>query len=134
MAGTNTYPSLRLKLLLAVAPFLIMILVNEGVRQSQTEHFEYFNVPVLNSKEALRDKCSWHCHDNTAYCKKYHVELAKKHFDWIDPVYFGIIKLLMSTGNYGLANLVFLVLLWPLLMYWLLLRAIRNRQLLKRMT
>lgn len=132
MSNIRTYPSIKWKFFLALIPFLIMVLVNEGVRLSQSERFEYFDVPVLNSTEVHQETCTWNCHNNTTYCKKHHVKFAKGHFGWIDPIYFGIIQLLMSTGSYGLANLVFLVVLWPLLMYWLFLRALRNRQLLKR--
>lgn len=48
----------------------------------------------------------------------------KPYFAFIDPVYFGMIQGLKATGNYAGANFIFLVILWPLIMYWLLVKVI----------
>jgi len=81
-----------------------MILVNETSTQ-----------PTKPSSE----KCSWKCHDDTAFCKTNHVKYAKSYFNQIDPIYFGIINSLKSTGDYRGANILFLVLLIPIIIYFL---------------
>lgn len=123
--------SWRLKIGIALAPWICMVVLNETVRWSNSERFEKLGISVLNNSEPNENACSWYCHYRTDYCKEHHTRWAKTHFNWIDPVYFGIIKLLGSTGNYGLANIVFLVVAWPLLMYILLLRVIANRKRIK---
>jgi hypothetical protein len=70
------------------------------------------------------EKCSWQCHEDTNHCKENHVKYAGEYFEFIDPIYFGIINSLKSTGDYGLANIIFLVILFPLFMYFLLIRSI----------
>ena len=100
-------------------------MINEFVRLNTIE--EGYNkqvVTAINSAKKQKEKCSWICHNNTNYCKENHVKLAKPYFDKIDPIYFGIINSLKSTGNYGLANIIFLVILLPLIMYVLLAKSI----------
>lgn len=116
---------------LAMAPFLVMFLVNETSRWQIDGTYQLMGINVINGDESNLSQCSWNCHNQTNYCKKHHVKYLKPHFHWVDPIYWGIVEALMSTGNYGLANIVFLVILWPFCMYWLLLRAIRNRKKLK---
>ncbi|MCP2042663.1 hypothetical protein [Pontibacter sp. HSC-36F09] len=43
----------------------------------------------------------------------------------VDPMYFGIITVLGMMRNYVLANIVFLVVLCPLLMSYLFIKSIR---------
>ena len=43
-------------------------------------------------------------------------------FMLVFPIYFGIISSLKSTGNYRLANIIFLVIGLPLIMYILLVK------------
>lgn len=121
----------RLCWILAMSPFVIVILVNETARFNQKQEYHFMGVSVINDEQALTNQCSWNCHNQTNYCKKHHVKYLKQHFSWVDPIYFGIINLLMSTGNYGLANLVFLVFLWPFIIYLLVLRVISNRKYIK---
>ena len=100
-------------------------MINEFVRLNTIE--EGYNkqvVTAINSAKKQKEKYSWICHNNTNYCKENHVKLAKPYFDKIDPIYFGIINSLKSTGNYGLANIIFLVILLPLIMYVLLAKSI----------
>lgn len=113
-----------------VLPFLMMVIVNELVRPSLKEKpYSSHGVTAMNSAKVDKGKCSWNCHNDTNYCKQNHVKLLKDYFEYTDPVYFGIIHLLKSTGNYGLANIVFLVILFPLIMYILLIKSIdMNRQ------
>ena len=116
-----------------ILPFLGMIMINELVRLKTSE--EGYNkqgkwglaiegVTAINTAKKLEEKCTWICHNNTNYCKENHVKLAKPYFDKIDPIYFGIIDSLRSTGNYGLANIIFLVIILPLIMYILLVKSI----------
>ena len=110
-------------LLLLLAPFLIMILINESIRPTIKEKpFKVKGVEAINSNIISKNKCSWNCYIDTDYCKKHHVKTLSNYFDYIDPIYFGIIKSLHSTGSYGLANVFFLVLLLPFLMFFLLIK------------
>ena len=108
----------------------MMVVMNELGRPTLTgKPYQAKGVKAMNSVEANLEECSWICHNNTGYCKKNHVKVLKDYFKYTDPVYFGIINLLKSTGNYGLANIVFLVILFPLIMYILLIKSVdMNRQ------
>ena len=114
---------IKRNLLLLIAPFLIMILINEMVRPTIKEKtYKIHGVEAMNSKVISQNKCSWNCYHNTTYCKNNHVKTLTKYFKYIDPFYFGIINSLHSTGNYGLANVFFLVLLLPFLMFYFLIK------------
>ena len=82
------------------------------------------NITAINTADKLKEKCTWICHNDTKYCKNNHVKLAKPYFNKIDPIYFGIINSLKSTGYYGLANIIFLVIILPLIIYILLVKSI----------
>ncbi|MFY9311037.1 MAG: hypothetical protein WAQ28_18485 [Bacteroidia bacterium] len=85
-------------------------------------------IMAINSDEANPLKCTWNCHNNIMHCLSNHrIKLLKPYLNIISPVYMGIIFLLKATGNYALANIVFLVVLWPLFMYFLLLKSIELR-------
>jgi hypothetical protein len=108
-----------------ILPFLTMVLVNEIVRFNTKEKgYTYKGITAINSVSRTPTKCTWYCHNNTSYCRDNHVKILKPYFRLVDPVYFGIIKLLKSSGNYGLANIVFLVILWPLIMFILLTKSL----------
>ena len=108
-----------------ILPFLGMIMINEFVRLNTNEEgYTKQGVTAINTAKKQKDKCTWICHHNTDYCKENHVKLAKPYFDKIDPIYFGIISSLKSTGNYRLANIIFLVIGLPLIMYVLLVKSI----------
>lgn len=106
--------------ILLLSPFLIMIGINEMIRPSIKEKaYVLRDITAINSAQLIKEKCSWICHNNTSYCKQHHVKLVQAYFDTTDPVYFGVIGMLKSTGDYALANIIFLVILCPLLMfYW----------------
>jgi hypothetical protein len=111
--------------LLLVAPFLMMVIVNELVRPTITEQpYSAYGFTAMNPLLESPEKCSWQCHDNTTYCKQHHVVYLDSWFQVVDPIYFGIIRALKSTGNYGAANLVVFVILLPLLMFWWLVRSL----------
>jgi hypothetical protein len=115
-----------LYLLLLLSPFLTMIAVNETTRKNIKEvGYKTQNIVAINSAIRTEHKCSWICHNDTDYCKNVHVKLAKPFFPIIDPIYFGIIHSLKYTGNYGLANIIFLVILLPLVMFILLVKSIQ---------
>lgn len=103
-----------------------MVLVNELTRPTLKEKpYQLKGVKAMNSSRANLDKCSWHCYiETTSYCKKHHVKFASSLFKFIDPLYFGMIKSLHSGGFYQLMNVVFLVFLMPLLMFYLLVKSI----------
>lgn len=87
-----------ISLKLILLPFSLMIIVNE-------------NVNSINQKT-----CSWECHNNTNLCKQNHTLFLKPYLNKIDIPYHFIIQSLANTGNYKQANIIFLVVLWPLFM------------------
>lgn len=105
-----------------------MIVVNEMVRPTILEKpYARRNAVGINSAKALKDKCSWSCHNNTSTCQQNHVKYLKPYFNQIDPVYFGIIGGLKGTGDYVIANIIFLVIFLPLLIYLLFIRVLNLR-------
>ena len=52
------------------------------------------------------------------------MKYLKNYFAYTDIIYFGIISLLANTGNYGLANIIFLVILLPLLMWFFIIKSL----------
>lgn len=109
-----------------------MFIVNEYTRSNSRGQIYYRkNLAVINPCFALKDKCTWHCHDQTQYCKTNHVSIFRPVIKYTDLVYFGIIKTLRSTGNYQMANIVFLVILWPLLMLVLFFKIFKINQKIK---
>ena len=109
-----------------ILPFLGMIMINELVRlKTNEEGYTIHGVTAINTKKKLKHKCTLICHyETTNYCKKNHVKLPKPYVDKIDKIYFKIISSLKSTGNYRLANIIFLVIILPLIMYILLVKSI----------
>ena len=111
-------------LLLLVLPFLCIVLINEVSRPTIKEKpfSDYSN--AMNSGQKLKNKCSWECHENTSYCKRYHVKLLSPYFSVTDSLYYGVIGVLKNKEDefsfYQIMNVVFLVLGIPLLI-WLLL-------------
>lgn len=79
---------------------------------------------TLNPASLDPEKCTWACHDDTGYCKTHHVKFDSSYFVFTDPLYFGMITLLKGFGNYGLANILILVLFIPLLIYFLLIKSL----------
>jgi len=97
-----------------------MILINETLRPTIKEKpHKIYKIFAINSAIQTTKKCTWNCHNNTPYCRANHLVFIQPYLDKIDPFYFGIVNGLHSTGNYVFANIIFLVILWPLLMYFL---------------
>jgi hypothetical protein len=112
-------------LILLLLPYLVIILINESVRPTIIEKpYQILGLTFINSNLRKPDKCTWVAHNDTNYCKKHHVKYLKNYLEKTDVVYFGIIKLLHSTGNYGAANIIFLVILFPLIMWYSLVKII----------
>lgn len=116
-------------ILFIISPFILMILVNEIARKTvKDEVYKRNGITAINSSTIFKNKCSWQCHNNTSYCINHHVKspafLVKK----IKPIYFGIIALLGATASYGLANILFLVVLWPCLIFLLIFKILDNRK------
>lgn len=117
------------KSMFILAPFLLLIVINESARQSneKSNHLHY-GIKTINSNAPNLTFCTWQCHYNTGYCIQHHTILLKPYVNSINPIYFEIIALLKSTGNYGFANILFLVVLWPLLLFLLVKKVLENRQ------
>jgi hypothetical protein len=120
----NFLKRIALYLLPLLIAFSTMIVVNEYSRSTIAESQRSSESLKMNSALATPDACTWKCFNDTTYCKEQHVKLTKNFFWLIDPFYFGIISALMMMGNYGAANILFLVLLWPLLLSYLLVKPV----------
>lgn len=112
-------------IVLLLFPYLIMVVINESYRPLITEKpYSVYGITAINSDIRSLHKCSWIAHSDTSYCKLHHVKFLKDHFQITDEMYFGVIGALRSTGNYGAANIVFLVILFPLIMWYSLVKII----------
>jgi hypothetical protein len=116
--------SIKRNVIVLLAPFILMVVVNELTRIQNKTHYKSKGLTLLNTTDPLKNKCSWNCHNNTSYCLKHHVKLTKPNLKYTNPIYFGAIGALRSTGNYGMANIVFLVILMPLWMFYFLVKSI----------
>ena len=116
--------------IILMAPFVLLIIVNEISRATIKERpYHKYGFSTINSSEKISYKCTWNCHNNTSFCKEYHVKLLKNSFSKTDQLYYGEIKLLRSFGNYGLANIAILVIVIPFLIFHFILKGfnIRNK-------
>ena len=114
-----------INLTILISPFLLMIVVNEVVRPTIKEKpYSKYGITAINSADKNTEKCTWICHNNTNYCKENHVKYLKNYYPYTDTIYFGIIGLLAKTGNYGLANIIFLVILLPLLIWFFIIKSL----------
>lgn len=113
-----------------------MIIVNEIVRPTVKEKpYSKHGITAINSVDKITNKCTWICHNNTTFCKVHHVKYLKNYYAHTDPIYFGTIGLLAKTGNYGLANIVFLVILFPILIWLFIIKSLNiqdNIKIIKR--
>lgn len=115
----------RRNVLLLVLPFLVMVLTNEIMRPKVDGHpYSVSGISAINSIELNKDKCSWICHNQTSkVCKNQHVKILAPYFSHTDPIFFGIMGGLQATGNYRYANIIILVVLIPLWIWYFLVRA-----------
>ncbi|MBU3676418.1 MAG: hypothetical protein FGM54_04450 [Chitinophagaceae bacterium] len=104
-----------------LSPIVFMVIVNESMRTKQApSNFSIFGQTTINSNTPNPSTCTWTCYQNTAYCKTHHVKFLKPYYAQTDPLYFGLIGQLKSTGNYVYANMLVLVFLIPFIMYLLI--------------
>ncbi len=102
-----------------------MALINEVIRiKIQDKPYSAHGIEAINSTEYFLEKCSWACHNNTAYCKTNHVKYLKPFYAVTDVFYSGVIAVLASTGNYVVANIIFLVFLFPITILYLFIKSL----------
>lgn len=102
-----------------------MVVVNESVRNTkERQSYSYKGIKAIHTGEQSLKKCSWICHNNTTFCKKYHVKMKHDYFEITDPIYFGIIGLLKGTGSYGFANIFFLVIIFPFSIFYMTVKGV----------
>lgn len=106
-----------------------MALINEVIRIKIKERpYSAHGIKAINSAEYFPEKCSWACHNNTSYCKTHHVKYLKPFYAVTDVFYFGVITILASTGNYGAANIIFLVFLFPIAILFLFIKSLNIKK------
>ncbi len=102
-----------------------MLLINEIERPKiENKSYQYQGVNTINSSEYDTKKCTWACHNQTKHCKTNHVKILKSYFAYTDTLYMWVINQLKATGDYGLANIVFLVLLVPFIIINFLIKSL----------
>lgn len=112
-------------LLPLVLAFTAMVAVNEYSRLSLGEGGKSKGgITRMNTAEITPEACTWNCFRDTMYCKVHHTRKLGAFSMLIDPLYFGMITALMLFGNYGGANVLFLVVLWPLIISYLIVKPI----------
>ena len=116
---------------LLTSPFLLMVVVNEATKtEDNTIHLNKKEEPAINTEEASPDKCTWDCHTNGCSHRDQNVISLGP----IDTLRRMIIESLgVSNGDtYQTNNVLFLVILWPVLMFGLVVANvelfIRNRK------
>ena len=116
---------------LLTSPFLLMVVVNEATKtEDNTIHLNKKEEPAINTEEASPDKCTWDCHTNGCSHRDQNVISLGP----IDTLRRMIIESLgVSNGDtYQTTNVLFLVILWPVLMFGLVVANvelfIRNRK------
>ena len=116
---------------LLISPFLLMVAVNESTRKGKYS-ITVFNSPTfaLNKGNRMDSQCTWDCHTNGCSHRAHNTV----NIGVIDDLYKQIINALqLKEGGdvYQVMNIIFLVILWPLLMFVLLVANIelfRNRK------
>ncbi len=116
-------------------PFLLMVLVNEVTRiTSKEKRYTIQGIRAINSAEALPEKCTWACHNKNGYCKTHHVKYLKPFYAQTDVFYFGVIAALASTGNYAIANIIFLVLLFPIAIWYFIIQSLNIQDKIRKLS
>ena len=106
-------------------PYLIIAAVNEFVRPTvkKNKHTIY-GIKTINSNDHIQEKCTWAGHETTAFCINNHVKFLKPYINKTDRLYFGIINNLHATGNYQYANIFLLAVIFPLVIWFSLIKII----------
>ena len=131
---------LYINTLILFSPFLLMVMVNEVVRPTLVEvPFQYtksFDLSGLTQKVVVsgsgmnpgkmkKEECTWYCHNHNSYCVNFHKKIS--FHQYIGDLYNDIITLLKQggyQGSYAINNIIFLVILWPLIMFFLLTKSL----------
>ena len=106
--------------LILVTPFFFLVVVNEASR-SEVYYVSIFDTKVLalNPQQKDAKRCTWDCHSNEcSHRKKNCINIGI-----IDVLYQNIIASLdLKKGGdvYQQMNVLFLVIIWPLVMFGLL--------------
>ena len=113
-------------ILLIIAPFTIMIAINEFERPKiNNKSHSYNGFSTINPGGPNTQICTWDCHFHTAtHCQKYHVKFLKPFYKVTHIPYDFVIHRLRDTGNYDLANIIFLVLLFPFTIIYFLIKSL----------
>ena len=115
-------------ILLLIIPFLLIIVINEVSRPAILETNNKDFPTAMNSRIRIKEKCSWECHERTEYCKKNHVKLLNNYFSYTDTIYYRTIRILkggkQSFSFYQKTNVVFLVFLIPLMIWYFLAKSL----------
>lgn len=113
------------KVSLLVLPFLMMVIINEFVRfHEEVTPYTNFGITMINPLAPDQENCTWICHNQTQYCKDHHVKHLAPYFETTDLIYFGVIDHLHQMGNYAVANLLILVLGFPLAIWLFLIKGV----------
>ena len=112
-------------LFLFLLPFALMVFVNHFIKPTVDP---IPNDGKWNSTLPIAERCTWACHDSTNYCIAHHVKMNKLLLNFTRPIYFGEIILLQMIGNYSFANILILVTLVPLYIWYFLVRIIDTLQ------
>ena len=105
--------------LILATPFFCLIVVNEASR-SEVYYVSIFGkkVPALNPQQRDAKRCTWDCHKKCSHREKNWINIGI-----IDVLYQNIIaSLQLKKGGdvYQQMNVLFLVIIWPLVMFGLL--------------
>ena len=128
-----------MKIFTYLMPLLIawsfMIIVTESSRTYFGENGRTKGLVTVFSQEPKQTHCSWACGFNTTdHCLVNHSGLPKTTRDSLKPFYFGVIHVLQSTGGYRAANIVFLVILWPLILSIMIVKVFCNHRRIKQLS
>ncbi len=105
--------------LLLIAPFLVMIILNEIYRIHKEDDGGIYNgVYTLNISKPNFEKCTWKCHNDTKFCKDHHVSFLRNYLTSTDLIYNRIIKELNKGNAYILNNILYLVILTPMVIWF----------------
>ena len=112
-------------IIILFSPYLIIVAVNEFVRSTVKENkHTIYGIKTINSNDHIQDKCTWAGHETTAYCINNHVKFLKPYINKTDRLYFGIINNLHATGNYQYANIFLLAVIFPLVIWFSIIKII----------
>lgn len=118
--------------------FGIMVAVNETVRHNVPSHkYKYKGIHTIHSDASLKDRCTWKCHNEditqVRWCRKNHLMMDPVMLAVTDIPYEGVVHTLMGMGNYPLANILLLVLIFPSATLWMLVRSLEMEKSIRKL-